>query len=91
MTEPKYDNTDYRSVFRLRQGHGGKALEGIEHDERSGLRPEYLAGKISAIIRKKTPARRYVIASPLQKLSVFAKRILPAPLFEKILSLYYGV
>lgn len=68
-----------------------KALEGIEHDETSGLRPEYLAGKISAIIRKKTPARRYVIASPLQKLSVFAKRVLPAPLFGKILSLYYGV
>ncbi len=67
------------------------ALEGIEHDESSGLKPEYLAGKISAIIRKRRPAQRYVIANPLQKLSVFAKRVLPAPLFGKIMALYYGL
>lgn len=66
-----------------------RSLASIEHDENSGLKPEYLARKVSAILRKKHPAHSYIIASPLQKLSVFAKRILPAKCFAWILSVYY--
>lgn len=66
-----------------------RSLASIEHDENSGLKPEYLAGKISRIIRKKRPAYNYVIASPLQKLSVFAKTVLPSRWFAWILSIYY--
>ena len=68
-----------------------KSLRGIEHDERNGLKPEYLAARICKIIAKKHPSSSYVVASPLQRLAVLAKWLLPAPLFQKILSLYYGV
>lgn len=68
-----------------------KSLKGIENDEMSGLKPEYLADRISAIIRKKNPAYNYVIASFLQKLSVFAKWLLPKRVFAWVLSLYYNL
>ena len=66
-----------------------KSLSSIEHDENTGLKPEYLARKILKIAGKRHPAYHYIIASPLQKLSVFAKRILPSRWFAWILSLYY--
>ena len=65
------------------------SLASIEHDETSGLRPEYLANKVSRIVGSRRPANHYVIASPLQKLAVFAKRILPSKWFEAILAWYY--
>ena len=68
-----------------------RSLASIEHDENSGLKPEYLAGKVYGIVQKKKPGYSYVIASPLQKLSVFAKRILPAKWFAWILGIYYKV
>lgn len=69
----------------------GKSLVGIEADERNGLKPEVLARKICRIVAKRHPASSYVVASPLQRLSVFAKWLLPARLFQRVLSLYYGV
>ena len=54
-----------------------RSLASIEHDEMSGLKPEFLAGKISKIVKMKNPGYSYIIASFLQKLSVFAKVILP--------------
>lgn len=66
-----------------------ESLASIEHDETSGLKPEYLAAKISKIVRKKNPAYSYVIASAEQRLSVFLKRILPAKWFAPLLSIYY--
>lgn len=68
-----------------------KSLAGIEKDELGGLKPEYLAVKISTIVRKKRPAYTYVVASFLQRLSVFAKWLLPKPVFAWILSLYYNL
>ena len=65
------------------------SLASIEHDENSGLKPEFLAGKIARIIRCRHPRYNYVIASPLQKLAVLAKKILPAKWFAGILSIYY--
>lgn len=65
------------------------SLASIEKDETTGLKPEYLAGKISAIVKKKNPAYSYVISTFEQRLSVILKRILPASLFASILSSYY--
>lgn len=64
-------------------------LEGIEKEENSGLKPEYLAEQVSRIINKRNPAYSYIVATFIQKLSVFAKWLLPAPLFARILSIYY--
>ena len=68
-----------------------RSLKGIEKDETSGLKPEYLAAKVSAIVRKKNPSYSYVVASFLQKLAVFAKWLLPKRVFAWILSLYYNL
>lgn len=68
-----------------------RTLASIEKDETTGLKPEYLARKVSAIIAKRHPSQRYIIATGLQKLSVLIKGILPAGLFTRILSLYYKV
>lgn len=65
------------------------SLASIEKDENGGLKPEYLAAKVSKIIRKKNPAYSYIISTFEQRLSVFLKTILPAPWFAAILGSYY--
>ncbi len=66
-----------------------KSMASIEHDETSGLKPDVLAAKISEIVRKKNPKYNYIVATFLQRLSVFAKTILPPRMFACVLSLYY--
>jgi len=66
-----------------------KSMASIEHDETSGLKPDVLAAKISEIVRKKNPKYNYIVATFLQRLSVFAKTILPPRMFAWVLSLYY--
>ena len=66
-----------------------ESLASIEKDETTGLKPDYLAAKIVKIVAAKNPKYNYVISTFVQKLSVFLKKILPAPLFAKILGSYY--
>ena len=66
-----------------------KALESIEHDETGGLKPEFLAGKISSIVRKSRPRYNYVISTLEQRLSILLKAILPRRWFASILASYY--
>mgnify|MGYP002625254359 CR=1 FL=1 len=68
-----------------------KSVSSFEKDERTGLKPEYLARKVAKIVRKKHPKFRYVIATFIQKLSIPLKRILPARTFVRVLSLFYQV
>ena len=65
------------------------AIEKVEHDETSGLKPIALARKISQVVERKNPRNGYVVASFEQKLSVLLKRILPAKWFARILGSYY--
>lgn len=67
----------------------GLSLHSIEKDEAGGLRPEYLAARISKIVKKRHPAYSYVVSTFVQRLSIFAKWLLPDRLFAWILSLYY--
>ena len=66
-----------------------RSLASIEHDENNGLKPDYLAGKVSRIVASRRPPYSKIIATFLQKFSVFAKRVLPKRWFAWILSLYY--
>lgn len=66
-----------------------KSMASIEHDEKSGLKPEVLAARISSIVRKKDPKYNYIVATFLQRLAVLAKSILPPRLFAWVLSVYY--
>lgn len=68
-----------------------RSLKGIEKDEMTGLKPEFLAEKVAKIVARRNPRYSYIIASPLQKLAVLAKTILPRRLFYWILSLYYNL
>lgn len=66
-----------------------QSMQSIEHDENSGLHPDRLARRISHIVRKRHPRNRYIIATLIQKASVFLKAILPAKWFDCILGSYY--
>jgi short-subunit dehydrogenase len=80
-------NTDSNVIYPKFQ----KTLSIIKHDEQNGLNSEVLANKIEKIIRKKTPAPGYIVASPLQKVSVYLKKILPEVIFFNLLGRYYNV
>lgn len=66
-----------------------ESMASIEHDETTGLTPEYLAARLVRIIEKKNPSYSYIISTFVQRLSVTLKHILPAPLFAGILGSYY--
>lgn len=66
-----------------------ESLKSIEHDEQSGLKPEYLAEKVAAIVACKRPAYHYIISNLEQRLSVTLKALLPQPWFAAILADYY--
>ncbi len=63
----------------------------IDNDENFGRHPHILAVKVEKILKTKNPRFRYVIAIPVQKLSVYVKRILPSHWYLWILGKYYGV
>lgn len=65
------------------------SMASIESDERSGLQPDYLARRMSRIVRKRRPANRYIIATLVQKASVLLKAILPSRWFDCVLGAYY--
>ncbi len=65
------------------------SMQSIEKDENGGLKPIKVAQTIARLIRLKRPARRYIVASPLQRLSVTLKKILPPRLFSMMLGSYY--
>ena len=83
-------SVDNPEVHKVYPGYS-KSLESIEHDETTGLKPEFLAKKISRIIRKKRPGYHYIIANPLQKLAVVARTLLPPRVFAWVMSVYYKV
>lgn len=68
-----------------------KSLEAIEQSESNGLKPDYLADKLSKIILKKNPANNYIVATWMQSLSIYAKRILPDKAFDRVLAWYYNL
>jgi short-subunit dehydrogenase len=84
VSDLSLSNEDYKDSFT-------KTMNIIEKEELSGLKPIVLAKKIDCIINKKRPKFRYSVASPVQKLSIFAKKILPARWFQAILRIYYKI
>lgn len=81
----KTDNPEALNVYKSY----AKSMDSIEHDENGGLKPIVLAKKIDKIVNAKRPKYGYTVASPVQKLSVFVKKILPPSWYAKILGAYY--
>ncbi|OQB47148.1 MAG: Ribitol 2-dehydrogenase [Firmicutes bacterium ADurb.Bin153] len=75
-------DSDYKEAYR-------RAMRNIEKDENSGYKPDVFAIAISRIINSRRRKLRYMIGSPLQKSSVFIKKVLPSRLFERIMAWYY--
>ncbi len=67
----------------------GKSLELMNTHVKSGGNPEEVAHKIYRILKKKKPRVHYTVGSPLQRLSLFLKRILPDKIYERLLLNHY--
>lgn len=67
----------------------GRSLASIERDESSGLRPALLARKVSRVVSSRRPPRRLIVATPLQRLAVIARTVLPGRIFDWVIRKYY--
>ena len=63
----------------------------LETEEREGLGPAFLAGKISRIVVCRHPRCRYIISSFEQKFSVFLKAVMSDRWFSAMMRGYYKV
>lgn len=65
-----------------------RVYQAIDDDVDSGLPISEAAQQIVKIIEKKQLKRRYIVAKPLQKLAVMAKRILPHRAFDQLINTF---
>lgn len=72
-------------------GEFAKALGIIEYEEIHGHSPESVARVVRKIMRKSSPRVRYCVGSPLQKSSIWLKKVLPSKVFEWIIMKFYKV
>ncbi len=82
---PQVNKEDFDTIY----SQYNKTISIIEKDESNGLKPELLAKSILKMISKKNPPLSQIIATPIQKFSVYLKRILPAKIFYSIIDDYY--
>lgn len=79
---------DVQPIYRKNYEQAERAMrESVD----KGLPPERVAEVIWQAVTKKRPAVRYVVGDFLQKLAPFAKRLLGAQLFERVMKTYYGL
>lgn len=63
----------------------------VNEEVSSSREPIVLAKQINKILNKKKPGLRYKIGTPMQRFSVFLKRILPSRLFERLIMNHYDL
>lgn len=66
-----------------------KTLKQINSEVAAARDPKPIARQVLRIIKSKNPRLRYKVATPVQRLSVFMKRVLPGRIFEKLLMRHY--
>ena len=81
-----YDPNDptYKDSFE-------KVYADIDKDVENGLSAEEVARQVIRALESPRLRRYYTIGKPLQRLSVLARRLLPASLFEKVIRGYSGM
>lgn len=81
-----YDGLDeaYGASFK-------RVVEAAGRDVDAGTSPEAVARQIERIIRRGNLRKAYPVGKPVQRLSLLAKRILPAGWFERIIMQYSGL
>lgn len=65
------------------------ALEQVNQEVEHAQDPILIAHKIEKIIKTKKPSLYYQVGTPVQKLSIFLKRILPSRTFERMIMKHY--
>ena len=68
-----------------------RTLAVIEHDENTGASSEAVARLLERILRSRSPRLRYPVGSAFQRFATAARKIMPAGLFERLLTQYYKV
>jgi hypothetical protein len=63
----------------------------MNKDVDKGGDPADMAKAIYKIMQTKRPKVRYVVGEPLQKFSLFLKKILPGKVYEKLLMNHYKI
>ncbi len=76
------ENVAYNNRFE-------RILSIVEKKESNAPPPDLVAAKIYQIMRTRRPKPRYKIGNPLEKAAPFLKNVLPAQLYEQILTSYY--
>jgi len=91
----KTASNDYR-VFAKNVAAGSayhtacdKAARFYADQELSARAPNLVASKVDNILHHKHPQRQYLIGTPLELVGVFAKRLLPSPLFDHLIRFFY--
>lgn len=89
--------TDNRKLAAASQTHTDYArwmdatMTIVEREERGGPPPELVAAQVERIVRGGPPKPRYAVGKLEQRAAIWAKRLLPARLFERGLARYFGL
>jgi len=66
-----------------------RVLAVIELDEKTGCSPEAAARTLERVLRSRSPRLRYPVANASQRFAAAARKLMPAGLFERLLTQYY--
>jgi len=65
-----------------------RVYDSISQEVEEGVSPQFVAARVAKLLQRKQLKPYYAIGKPLQRLSLFLKKLLPAQLFERLISSY---
>lgn len=65
-----------------------RVYDSINREVQEGVSPQYVAAHIAKLLKREQLKPYYAIGKPLQRLSLFLKKMLPARMFERLISNY---
>lgn len=81
---PVLSDSPYKEIYQM-------SLNTMNEHVNEGGNPVEMAKLIYKIIHTKKPKVRYIVGEPLQKISLFLKKILPGKVYEKLLMNHYNI
>lgn len=81
---PVQDNSDYKEIYQM-------SLDMMDEHVDAGNNPIEMAQAIYKVINTPKPDVRYKVGEPLQKFSLFLKKVLPGKTYEKLLMKHYKI
>ncbi len=81
---PVLENSPYKEVYQM-------SLDMMDEHVDAGGDPKEMARAIYKIIQTDKPKVRYKVGAPLQKFSLFLKKVLPSKTYEKLLMKHYNI